>query len=171
MTKHGICLLSVIPGRKKGSDASEMVTQLLFGDTFEVLEESGAWLKVETTFDNYECWIDAKQSTGIPKSQIPKFDKNTKICSELVHPIRANEGKFSFPILFGSTLPNYSAKKVAVKGFSFRYDGSIAKFEQKNTRKKINYFLALFDCLHRRCLAWQAHLGELVSALACRTPT
>ncbi len=47
----GICLLSQVPGRRKPADASEMITQLVFGDTFEVLEDLGKWLHIKQSLD------------------------------------------------------------------------------------------------------------------------
>lgn len=59
--QYGICNLNSIPVRKLNQDSSEMVTQLLFGDHFEVLEKQQKWSKIRISFDNYEGWIDNKQ--------------------------------------------------------------------------------------------------------------
>ena len=64
----GICRQSVVPIRTTHDDKSEMVSQLLFGEHYSVLESSknGNWLKIETYYDNYEGWIDIKQHYAIP---------------------------------------------------------------------------------------------------------
>ena len=36
---YGICLLTVIPMRKKPSHKSEMTNQILFGESFKILEQ------------------------------------------------------------------------------------------------------------------------------------
>ena len=59
--KYGIAKMPLIPGRKDGSDRSEMVTQLLFGECYEVLEEREKWIFIRNHRDAYECWIDRKQ--------------------------------------------------------------------------------------------------------------
>jgi hypothetical protein len=59
--KLGICRLSVIPGRKDASDASEMITQLIYGEQYEVVEEQEKWLFIRSLEDGYECYIDKKQ--------------------------------------------------------------------------------------------------------------
>ncbi len=59
--KYGLCHLSIVPLRLEASDASEMVTQVLYGETFKVLEERKKWSKIRLTFDKYEGWIDNKQ--------------------------------------------------------------------------------------------------------------
>ena len=57
----GYSLLSVVPGRGEPSDKSEMVTQLLFGESFTIIDEVPGWYNVQLTYDGYECWVDKKQ--------------------------------------------------------------------------------------------------------------
>ena len=59
--EYGICNLAVIPLRAEPSDRSEQVSQILFGETFEILEWTERWAKVFTTNDNYEGWIGRLQ--------------------------------------------------------------------------------------------------------------
>lgn len=47
--------------RAEASDRSEQVSQLIFGETYEVLEENDKWYYIETSFDQYRGWIDKKQ--------------------------------------------------------------------------------------------------------------
>lgn len=58
---NGQCLLSFIPMRAEPSDRSEQVSQLIFGESYEVLEENEKWYFIETSFDQYRGWIDKKQ--------------------------------------------------------------------------------------------------------------
>ena len=58
---NGQCLLSFIPMRAEASDRSEQVSQLIFGETYEVLEENEKWYFIETSLDQYRGWIDKKQ--------------------------------------------------------------------------------------------------------------
>ena len=58
---YGICNLAIIPLRSEPHDISEMVSQVLFGDHFEVLETHKNWSKIKLFFDNYEGWVDTKQ--------------------------------------------------------------------------------------------------------------
>jgi len=59
--QYGICNLSIVPVRIQPADASEMVTQLLYGEYFKVLEERGKWSRIRIAFDSYEGWIDNRQ--------------------------------------------------------------------------------------------------------------
>jgi hypothetical protein len=47
--------------RAEASDRSEQVSQLIFGETYEVLEENEKWYFIEASFDQYRGWIDKKQ--------------------------------------------------------------------------------------------------------------
>lgn len=57
----GICELSIIQVRAEPNSKSEMVHQLLFGETYAVLDKQGDWLKVETTAENYFGWLNQNQ--------------------------------------------------------------------------------------------------------------
>ena len=47
--------------RLEPSDKSEMVNQLLLGDTFEILERQAKWSRIRCHYDGYEGWVDNKQ--------------------------------------------------------------------------------------------------------------
>lgn len=49
--------------RAEASDRSEMVNQLVAGDTVEVLERQEKWSRVKSEYDGYEGWVDNKQYT------------------------------------------------------------------------------------------------------------
>ena len=57
----GICHLTVIPMRGEPSHRAEMVSQILFGETYSVLETGKEWVYVKTHHDSYEGWIQRKQ--------------------------------------------------------------------------------------------------------------
>jgi hypothetical protein len=59
--EYGICNLSVIPLRADANDRSEQVSQILFGETFEITEWKENWVKIITSFDNYPGWIGRLQ--------------------------------------------------------------------------------------------------------------
>jgi hypothetical protein len=59
--EYGICNLSVIPLRAEASERSEQVSQVLFGEIFEIVEWKESWVKIVTTFDNYPGWIGRLQ--------------------------------------------------------------------------------------------------------------
>lgn len=105
--KYGITKLSIVPGRIEPSDKSEMVTQLLFGDHYKILEERSKWTRIRMVYDNYECWICKKQTFEISQEQYEKIEKQevTALCTELTQPVKHIDSKEMLPITLGSTLP------------------------------------------------------------------
>ena len=102
----GICRLSVVPMRSKGEDISEMISQLLFGDHYEIiaLSDNGNWLKIRTNFDDYEGWIDSKQHTPITEGYFDQINNSDyKISLDLMSGILHNRHHIS--VLLGSVLP------------------------------------------------------------------
>lgn len=68
------CFLSAVPMRSEPSDRSEMVNQLLLGDTFDILEQRPNWSRIRCHYDGYEGWIDNKQWEPIaPQSSVCQF--------------------------------------------------------------------------------------------------
>ncbi|WP_374951729.1 C40 family peptidase [Mucilaginibacter sp.] len=61
--EYGICNLAIVPMRAEPSDRSEQVSQVLFGETFEITEWMEKWVQINTTIDNYTGWIDRLQFT------------------------------------------------------------------------------------------------------------
>lgn len=57
----GLCDLPVIPIRKEGSHTSEMTSQLLYNELYEVLDEVRSWILIRTEIDHYEGWIQGIQ--------------------------------------------------------------------------------------------------------------
>ena len=57
---YGIADLSIVPMRSEKSERSEMVSQILFGEVFEILEVDEKWVYVRMLHDRYEGWIDRK---------------------------------------------------------------------------------------------------------------
>ena len=52
--KFGICNISIVPIREEKSQKSEMTSQLLYGETFEILEFSENWSYIKMNFDDYK---------------------------------------------------------------------------------------------------------------------
>ena len=59
--EFGICNLTIVPLRAEGAHRSEMISQLLFGETFEIITKSKDWTKISTTADGYMGWIQNGQ--------------------------------------------------------------------------------------------------------------
>lgn len=76
---YAICNLSIVPLRAEASDRSEMVSQVLFGETFEVLEKNNKWSFIRLTLDQYEGWIDNKQYQEISAIHYQQLQESARI--------------------------------------------------------------------------------------------
>src|SRR5665213_3359749 len=122
---HGIVHLSAIPVRKEPSDKTEMVTQLLFGDSFHVIEQNGNWHHIINAWDHYEGWIDRKQYLPVSKSTYDNLNQNpSPVSSELIQLITDEKSGESFPIVLGSSLPFFSNGKCQIENRIFSFDGN-----------------------------------------------
>jgi hypothetical protein len=127
----GICNLSIVPCRKEPSDKSEMVTQLLFGEHFEVLEEKKSWILIRIAYDGYECWIDQKQFYPLSEKSIAGIkDTTTALTTDLVqlaspHPSPKERGQQHIPIVLGSSLPKYKEKCFFLGKEKYSFDETV----------------------------------------------
>jgi hypothetical protein len=119
----GICHLSLVPARAEATDRAEMVTQLLFGDHFEILEEQERWTRILTGADQYPCWIGAKQWLPISESDFAEMQNSIQpLSSELIQVAKNPEGE-PFPIVLGSQLPFLEEGKMRLGDHEFLYEG------------------------------------------------
>lgn len=102
--KAGICNLPVIAMRAQPSEKSEMVSQLLFGETYDVLDFQPKWALIHTHFDAYEGWISINQLEEVPEQfeNIYQSEKETLLTS-LTGKIITHDKK-NLLISFGSSL-------------------------------------------------------------------
>ena len=100
----GICNLSIVPIRKNGDNKSEMISQLLYGDLYEVIKKKEKWLLIKTVFDNYQGWIEKNQFLEIKSNQLFKeLSKNRVYSLNLIHYVETSN-KNLIPIMLGSNI-------------------------------------------------------------------
>ena len=127
---YGICNLSIVPVRIEASNKSEMVTQLLFGEHFTILEAKKNWCKIRNAIDNYEGWIDTKQFLTISEETFNKIEESqTTIANELIDFVNDKKENF-FTIPIGSNLPFYENQHFFLNETCFYYEGKINDSKQ-----------------------------------------
>lgn len=135
--RYGVCLLSQVPGREKASDASEMVTQLLFGDTYEVVEEEEQFLKVKLTHDGYECWICVKQDTLISAQEFERLQKEELVRAYELISLMQNAVGLYFPVVMGSRIPKPQNGQFQIAGNTFVYEGQTVAVPKTANKQQI----------------------------------
>ncbi len=99
-----ITRVTAAPLRKSPADTAEMVSQFLYGEALEVLDENTHpnWVRVRSLFDNYEGWIDPKQIKEVSSEYIA----NTLTCLEPYEDVKK-------PISLGSDVRPELVKEAA----------------------------------------------------------
>jgi len=145
--KFGISTLSIVPVRKDPAETSEMVTQVLFGETYEILKENRKWQYIRLSHDKYEGWIDLRMSTTLDKRHYNLFNTNEPfITSDICSTIISAQAP-PVTIVAGSSIHGYHGKKVfrmhrnkykVVRSFSIPETMDIRKKVMKFSVKYIN---------------------------------
>ncbi|MEO5909568.1 MAG: C40 family peptidase [Pelobium sp.] len=111
----GICPLSVIPLRALPAHSSEMISQLLFGDFFEMIEKEGTWLKIRNKADAYEGWLDEKQVLLIDDLIFHQYAATPSfLTSEASTIVLKGNSKEPLYLPAGSNLPFYQDGKCKI---------------------------------------------------------
>ncbi|HZX74653.1 MAG TPA: C40 family peptidase [Cyclobacteriaceae bacterium] len=103
---YGVCRQALVPVRINPDDLTEQVTQLLFGDHYEVLTitENKKWVRIRIHADQYEGWIDMKQHHPITQEYFDQINfANFKITTDIATGILYK--KSALTILMGSIVP------------------------------------------------------------------
>ncbi len=89
--RYGVCKVSIAAMRLETSDGSEMVSQVLYGELFKIIDSRKNWLQVRLHHDLYEGWVDIKHVHEIPESDYNNLSEgqhyfSTEITASIVHP-------------------------------------------------------------------------------------
>jgi len=112
---QGICNVSVAPIRIDKSDTSEMITQLLYGESVDILEKNEFWFKIKTHYDGCEGWMDKKQITPVEKDFLEKREIHLVETEFLNH--KTQDEKIFLSI--GSEI-DFDYKKTEIKNINIR---------------------------------------------------
>jgi len=136
--EYGICDLSVAPIRAEPSDKSEMVSQLLFGETVTVIQREKSWVKVEAAYDHYEGWVDEKQFMPLTKEQFVQMNsKFMPVALDVVQSAVSSERHI--PILIGSSLPGFDGMNFRIGKEKFVYNGQA--IQPDHDRMQVDRFI------------------------------
>ncbi len=114
-----ICNLAIIPLRAETSDRSEIVSQVLFGEHFEILETYNQWSKIRLQYDDYEGWVDSKQYQIISEKSFKELSKDAIILnSDLVEYV-SNPTNVLLPIPLGASLSFLHHSDINVDHYEF----------------------------------------------------
>lgn len=115
----GICNLAIIPLRFEPNDRSEIVSQVLFGEHFEVLEQQKQWSRIKMQFDGYEGWVDSKQYQVISESDFNQLsDEPIILNADLIEYVTGSDNLL-MPIPLGASISFISNEAINTSNFDF----------------------------------------------------
>ena len=121
---YGICLLSLVPMRAEMSDKAEIVTQMLFGECYEVVAREGNWVRLQLATDGYQGWIDYKQHNPVTWEYYQNWTNTSHPrVSDLLQIVK--HGNTQIPVGIGSYLPFYSGQYIRVGDVEMEYIGNV----------------------------------------------
>lgn len=138
--KYAIFLNTVLPVRAEAKECSEMVTQLLFGDSCEILDEEGLFYKIKNSFDEYIGWADRKMLSEIDQSTFdslvdcPVFRSNIPLAD-----VFCMSDKTFYRLSFASLLPLYDYEKstFGIAGKMFQIHPSFVTYISESSKQNI----------------------------------
>ena len=138
---YGISDLSSIPVRTDPAEKSEMCTQILLGEHFQIIEEEAKWCKIKLQYDGYEGWIDKKMVTPITKKEYTYLsNKQQPVSTDIFNIVQQVNHYRNFLIVSGSTLPRYNSRQSTFKIGEVEYHiegNSVNTYKTTDLRNKI----------------------------------
>ncbi|MBT8319442.1 MAG: C40 family peptidase, partial [Gramella sp.] len=139
--QYGICHLSIVPLRVSASHESEMVSQLLYGEHFKVLEDRVHWSRIRNSFDGFEAWIDKKQYKKIEGAEYDALEEDDlQLSSDLIEYI-TDESGLLMPVALGSVL-NFS------RNLGHTYEGERTKLSVSKKENLIDTAILYLNSPH-----------------------
>ncbi len=133
MLGFGINTLSVVPCRAEPSSKSEMITQLLFGETYRILECQKDWFKIKISTDNYEGWINHLQHHEITEQTFNQLvSSEHSYNADIFQVLQFGNNPVISP--FGAHYYNFNNNKFILENISYETFGRVI-----NRAKKLNH--------------------------------
>lgn len=119
---HAIVNVPAAAVRRKPRHHKEMVNQLLFGETVQILKQKGdAWVKVRSLHDGYEGWMTL--SLLEETDEFTALQKAVFVTAGLLTRISHDQHTLHIPL--GASLPAFSEARCQFNGREYSVDGPV----------------------------------------------
>lgn len=134
----GYCNLSFIPGRAEPSDKSEMINQVLFGEHFDIIEDTDKWCKIKLDHDDYECWVDKKQIAVLADDN-GDGEESEYLVNEVSANVEDKSNGSELNLVLGSLLPPHDNGAFAIGGTEYQFNGDISLYNEASFEEISEY--------------------------------
>ncbi|MGM9830705.1 MAG: NlpC/P60 family protein [Paludibacteraceae bacterium] len=119
-----IVLHSVVPVRAAAAEEAEQLTQLLFAETVEVLEQLPRWTRIRNDYDGQEGWVDFKMLSPMTDEEYAAYQK-----ADMTYMVKfpmafamSHNNHQTIPLTAGTHLPDYKDGVFRILGVEFSID-------------------------------------------------
>lgn len=84
-------MVTVAPVRAESSDRAEIVTEILFGESADILEVNKNWTRIKMHYDGYEGWMDTKQLKSVTAEDLAR--RKVTVITEDFSSVLMHDGK------------------------------------------------------------------------------
>lgn len=128
--RPGYCIVSISPVRAEKRDASEMVTQLMFGEVVTVEEISSPWCRITTYADNYSGYVDIKHLHFLSEKEVNRWLDGLSYAKPVMRLLNTPWGKQR--IFRGSFVPYSGDRSFNIGNDHFEYCEEISDLKFKS---------------------------------------
>jgi len=101
-----------------------MVSQVLFGEHFEVIEKSGDWYRVILAYDHYQGWVLGSQFLPIDYTEFQSLNSEACCVSFDIVQLMFHDDTV-YNIVLGSSLPHFKEMTCRLGATAYRFEGSV----------------------------------------------
>jgi hypothetical protein len=136
--EYAFVTVPAAPVRRKARHQTEMVNQLLFGETVRILKIKGnLWVKIGSLHDEYEGWLT--RTLIEPIEEIYAKAMSEFITTDMLGFISINEKTMNIPL--GSSLPEFSNGIGKLGLLTYQFSGNYLKRnEQQPNADRLKLF-------------------------------
>lgn len=158
----GICNLSVIALRATNTHRSEMVSQVLFAEQFEILQEEKEWVYIRMFDINYEGWLQRGQFIPLPEDHVIAIPKDDYLIVDVKGATAFSHDR-KVDLVPGTKIPRLLLQQYP--GFPYRIEGNLRR---PNVIDFETEFPKLIDYYYNRPYLWggRSHVGIDCSGLS-----
>jgi hypothetical protein len=119
-----IVTVPAAPIRKKARHQSEMMNQLLFGESVKVIKEKGSlWIKVRSLHDDYEGWMTNNLVQEVREEEARRYSDH--IVMDLVNRLHFKDMNMQVP--FAASLPGFAHGQGMISDIAYSFGGKYIK--------------------------------------------
>ncbi len=143
---YGITSTTLTAVRKEPDHRTEMVHQLLFGETFIIRQSIGSWKEIELTPGTFTGWVETGSVETFGESGFKEINK-IQLAEHLLKVLKNNSEKENLFLLPGSEMPDFDRdfNTFHIGSNVYTLDSPIVECKIKDIRKRITevskYFL------------------------------